>query len=178
MDADNYLIGLNYAAGTVWVAAPGQHCEGAFNGYFRTSVNLRSFADASYRAGHWTDAVTTGPLQGPCDRRYGRLGQDTAMVPGTPASVTNCAAGTSSAGRSSTDVARLVRALNALPTLTAPETCRTPTNSRDFLLRFDYAVGPPVWVRVSPGCRPAIDNGALQALDGSTVTALIADLLK
>jgi len=45
------------------------------------------------------------------------------------------------------------------------------------IVSFGYAEGPPVNVDVNPSCRPAIDNGNLQANDPTTVLPLIQELL-
>ena len=53
-DSENYLIGLTFSRGTLWVSVPGQHCQGASNGVFDTDQNLRDYAAASYRSGRWS----------------------------------------------------------------------------------------------------------------------------
>jgi hypothetical protein len=53
VDADNYLIGLRYAAGQLWVSAPGFHCSGSGNGVFTSSENLAlTVASVWYDASH------------------------------------------------------------------------------------------------------------------------------
>jgi hypothetical protein len=50
-DGDYYLIGLSYPGATVWVAAPGNHCEGSSNGVFFSTANLSVLALSWYKAG-------------------------------------------------------------------------------------------------------------------------------
>jgi hypothetical protein len=53
-DADNFLIAITYERGKwMWVSVPGDHCSGAGNGTFSTSVNLRLRATQWYAAGGW-----------------------------------------------------------------------------------------------------------------------------
>jgi hypothetical protein len=60
-DADDYLIGLVYPTGQLWVSAPRFHCAGASNGEFTTSTNLGATADAWYQASNAT--ATPSPSQ-------------------------------------------------------------------------------------------------------------------
>jgi hypothetical protein len=51
VDADDYLIGLAYPGGQLWVAVPRFHCSGASNGEFTTTTNLGDTVNAWYEAG-------------------------------------------------------------------------------------------------------------------------------
>ncbi|MHB8736935.1 MAG: hypothetical protein ACYC6M_16650, partial [Terriglobales bacterium] len=39
-DSDLYLIGLSYPSGTLWIAAPDNHCLGSSNGHFTTNTHV------------------------------------------------------------------------------------------------------------------------------------------
>jgi hypothetical protein len=187
-DGENYLIGLSYRGGTVWVSAPGNHCELASNGPFTTMLNLRPWAAAAYSSGVW---VLDPPRPDrprdpdPCDMTLGRLGQDSAMVPTGATSVQICVAlgsGPHAGYRTVTNsgaASPLARVLNRLPTRVSTSACvsRGLLRHEPYDLLFRYADGPPVHVRVDAQCRPSIDNGSLQAVDAESVVPLIEQAL-
>lgn len=179
-DGDNFLIALKYGAATVWVSAPGNHCVGSSNGVFDSPANLRSWANSSYLIGRWAnDAQIIGPTGGPCAQdTAGRLGQDTAMVPGAPRSLAICTesgAPLAEAPRTVTGFRALVTALNALPLgrSTALNGCDPVT----YVLQFGYATGPPLTVRVTPACDPGVDNGSRHAIVPPEIRQRIIALL-
>jgi hypothetical protein len=187
-DSDNYLIGLSYRGGTAWVSAPGDHCHDASNGPFTTMLNLRPWAAAGYAAGAWvSDPPHLTPVsdRGPCsDKSQGRLGQESAMVPAGARSVQICVASSFSphAGyrtvTSSEAVAKLAQAFHRLPTQVSKSFCRGDGHQQPpYELAFRYSEGPAVHVRVDSHCRPAIDNGSLQAADAGSVVPLIEQAL-
>jgi hypothetical protein len=166
-DGENYLIGLSYADGALWVSAPGDHCAGA------TNANLRELADAAYRTQTWPGSEGTGKPCEPTDA--GRLGQDETLVPGTPVGLRICARGEDRGANF--DPAPLAAALNQLPTRPSTHICsQEGRHGQPYHLRFSYPTGPDVWVRVDESCRPAIDNNSLQADNPSTIMALLRDL--
>jgi len=185
-DGDAYLVGFTYSTGTVWVSAPGDHCSGAWNGQFATAVNLRVPVAGAYRAGRWTvgPSMTQSGDRDPCHvGTAGRLGQETALVPGKPVSATVCKlsyADQSSAAASKVvgDSAALAAAMNSLPTVSSTSSCGA-SGPQSFIYEalFRYSQGPPVFVRVLPNCHPSIDNLSLQADGGGAVVSLIQDLL-
>jgi len=177
-DSDNYFIELTYADGVAWIAAPGNHCAGASNGVFETRANLRPFAADAYRSGTWLlpgldqSALRCGPKWAP-----GRLGDDKAIVPGTPESVTIC---NDQREKTVVNPSALINELNALPT--QPSSGCHPTHDPNFTmidydLYFNYAEGPPAVVYVTVGCAPNVDNDALQAQAGQQVVELIQQML-
>jgi hypothetical protein len=186
-DGDSYLIGLSYPTGTMWVAAPGDHCLGASNGRFATHTHVATEASSAYRTGRWTPPVQT-QMYG-CPVTPGRLGQERVLVPGTPVSVLVCATGggqfsphsgvsTSRAGTTA-DAVSLVAALNALPT--QPDNgvykCLVPKfgNPGTYIAVFGYRAGPPVAVSIPGGC--GIANGNLQAPYDPGVVVTIKKIL-
>ena len=186
-DLDAYLVGLSYPGGTIWVSAPGDHCGGASNGTFATTANLRAPVAAAYAAGRWTvgPSSTQSGDRDPCHvGTAGRLGQETAMVPGTPVSATICKLSSSnqSSATSSTvvrDFGPLAVALNSLPTQPSTSGC-TGSGSQAVIYEalFRYSDGPPVFVRVLPNCHPSVDNGSVQGDDAGTVVPVIQNLLR
>ena len=173
-DGDNYLIGLRYPHGTVWVGVAGDHCSGTTNGAFSSARNLRLLAATLYATG------TVPPASQPCAPSTGRLGQEAALVPGQPSSVTVCA-DPAVAGQPiaiTTGLSSLIRALNALPTARFTGTGGIPGPAASYLLTFGYPAGPPVSVQIRSGSTPPIENGSLQAEDpGHTVATLVEQLI-
>lgn len=187
-DNDNYLLGLTYPDGTLWVGVPGNHCTGSTNGRFVSTANLRAQTAASYAAGTWQPPPT--PVRpttdkDPCwDTDAGRLGQEAAMVPGAPTSVQICK-GTEVGNKSEYSTVtlasgfdELVNALNAPATKSSTNGCQGVGNqSVAYQLIFRYAVGPSVYVWVDPHCDPSINNTSLQAVDSTAVVPVIEQLL-
>ena len=178
-DGDNYLIRLTYPDGVVWLAAPGDHCAGASNGDFETRANLRQFAADAYQTGAW---LPPGLDQPPtiCGYKWapGRLGDDTAMVPGTPDSVTIC---NDQREQTVVNPGALIDQLNALPTQPSTGGCHATHDPNftmiDYHLFFNYAQGPPAVVDVLVGCAPNVDNSALQAQADQQLVELIQQML-
>lgn len=189
-DGDTYLVGLAYPTGTVWVSAPGNHCAGASNGVFATATNVGDSVARAYAARRWTvdPSSTQSGDRDPCHvGTAGRLGQDKAMVPGNPVSATICKVpysnqSVASATRVVTDLPALVRSLNSGATKPSTSTmgCGSAQPSAALSVLYEvlvsYAEGPPVFVRVTPGCVPSIDNLSLQGDDLAAV-ALVTGLL-
>lgn len=189
-DGDDYLIGLTYAdGGLVWVAAPGNHCAGASNGVFDTPTNLLDFVGPSYRQGVWTGPPAEDPRI-PCGGpELGRLGSE--LVPGTPVSVSICASSGEAPPRTgtTTDIADLVAALNALPTQPSTMSCNggpsaTSTSTSGptktvttYTLVFHYAAGPAVRLVLIPGCNPPIFTSSLAAENDGGIVNLVEQLL-
>lgn len=178
-DGDNYLIGLSYADGRVWVAAPGNHCDGASNGEFRTTMNLMAFADAAYTSGRWDPNAGQPAHPSPCSMSdAGRLGQDQTFVPDAPRGLTICAGpdGQDEIG-SNFNPAPFAAVLNHLTTTadTGAYDCAqaggTPRNV--YNLRFSYLEGPDVVVQILDGCTPAVVNHNLASDDDSGIMALL-----
>ena len=180
-DGDYYLIGLSYPGATVWVAATGNHCGGSSNGVFSSRANLSSQALSWYKTQRWAATPVSNDA---CKRSgFGRLGQQSSMVPGHPISVSVCAVGAADGGktmqrRETSVVERFTSVLGALRTspTTGAMSCKQD-GQPSTIVSFGYAEGPPVNVDVNPSCRPAIDNGNLQANDPTTVLPLIQELL-
>jgi hypothetical protein len=184
-DGDNYLIRVVYPSGAIWVSAPGYHCDGSSNGAFTSIANLRDAVMASYATGAWASAVTPIRRAPGCGvLSQGRLGQETAMVPGTPNQLAVCMQQSSVTRRSTTvssDAIRgVARRLNELPNFRTTYSCTPgPTGHVDALyyLEFRYARGPSVVVDLTPGCRPEVENFSLEADSASSVLPLVEQLL-
>ncbi|PZS18538.1 MAG: hypothetical protein DLM57_06085 [Pseudonocardiales bacterium] len=179
-DADNYLVGLSYASGMIWVAAPGNHCAGSSNGQFTVDQSAAVLASSWYKSG-----AATAPATAPCDAA-GRLGQERAMVPAAPTSLTICHSTVGNIGHVSTKTVTagfepLSRALNSLPTTPAAGSCDPTTPDRSYgesyHLIFHYAAGPPVEVDLAPQCPPSVTNLWLQSTDSTTIVPLVRQLL-
>ncbi len=180
-DGDQYLIGLSYSGATVWVAATGDHCGGSSNGVFSSRASLSSQALSWYKARRWAATPVSNDA---CNRSgFGRLGQQSSMVPGHPVSVSVCAVGGADGGKTTqrTETSVVERFTSALGALRASPTTGAMSCKQDgqpsTIVSFGYAEGPPVNVEVNPSCRPAIHNGNLQANDPTTVLPLIQELL-
>jgi hypothetical protein len=186
----NYLVGLTYPEGTLWVSTAKEpnDCVDTSNGEFTSQVTIGGQVAASYTAGAWVAAPPpqlTRTDHDPCrGERTGRLGQETAMVPGNPISVQVCEGTPTGQDVSYRTVtvrvgySDLVAALNALPTQTSSSSCQGDGKQRVFYeLLFRYPVGPAVLVWIDPHCDPSIDNRSLQARDASTVVPHIRSLL-
>jgi hypothetical protein len=178
---DNFLIGLSYPDGAIWVAAPGSTCDGASNGEFTTAANLHGLADPAWSTRTWDPNAGAPKGSNPCQSSgFGRLGQDTELVPGTPTGVRICH-GAIDHG-SSYDPAPLARALDQLPSTPSTHSCIStgPGASgvipQPYTLDFSYPTGPDVRVDILPICRPSVDNDSLASGDSSTIMALLRDL--
>ncbi len=176
-----YLIGLSYPHGWLWVStAYTGGCAGASNGTFQTSAIIGGVVKKAYETGRWvaptaSSCVSTG---------FGRLGQELTMVPGQPVSVAICyfKAGArlhqTMVSVSPEGLLQLRDLLNREPTFTSTNGCHQSVNPVFYTLIFSYGVGPPVVVSVAKGCVPAINNGSLQANDGTAAVALIQGYLQ
>jgi hypothetical protein len=185
---DDYLVQLSYpGGGKVWVSTDAEpnECADTSNGAYLSPENVGAQVAASYAARAWVPAPPPAPGSGydACEGpALGRRGQETEMVPAQPVSVRVCDGGLGRAtnvGKASAGFADLVRLLNSLPTKTSSLGCSylTSVPPRGYELRFHYAVGPDVSVRVQPGCAPAVDNNSRSATDGAVVATLIAQLV-
>jgi hypothetical protein len=135
------------------------------------------------------------PIAG-CHHSTGRSGQNRAMVPGKPTSLTVCSARSPVPGEAGPKhtfntvtgaaLAHLVGVLDAghlRPTTIT--SCDAGGLARTYTLDFTYADGPDVAVDVGPDCHPSISNGtvatdnthdvmvAIDALIGVTCSELI-----
>jgi hypothetical protein len=174
----NYLLGLTYQTGTLWLSTaddPGQ-CSLASNGLF-TANGIGKAVATAYDAGRWTGIPPDDTV--PCGGgvQLGRLGQDAALVPSGAVSAEICR-GNGPSVRLTSGFNGLVDALNQLPTEPAGYQCHTDGNVVGYQLLFRYAMGPPVLIRIFAGCRPAIMNGSLGANDASTALPIVEQLLE
>lgn len=184
---EDFLMGLSYpGGGTVWVST-GRECVDTSNGSYTTQASLGSQVGASYEAGAWVHApLSNVPSPDPCATPLsGRRGEETALVPAQPVSVIVCEQGSQQGAtyRSwavPSGFEPLVAALNALPIKPSSWSCNSlvpGTRSAMYELKFHYATGPDVFVRIMPGCRPAVDNYVVAADDASTVVPLVQQLI-
>lgn len=166
------LLGLQYARGVVWVSSLDEvnSCSVSTNGAFTTSAFLgRALADAA-RTGSWKMPDRTTPCGG---GPSGRAGADRWLVPGTPSGLVICV--DAKPRPASDDLTRKLReALNRLSTAPSQHgaSC-TGDGGKHAYLMFDYAVGPSVWVTVSPKCTPQVMGDGLQADPAEDVVQLL-----
>ena len=182
----DYLIGLSYPGGVVWVSSADEpnQCIGTSNGNFASRFGLGDLT-AAIDTGRWPAPPAPGPGGDPCQKRaIGRLGQETRMVPDRPESVQICEitlGGKHEQYRTVTvrkKLGDLVDALNRPPVTLSSWGCQgLGHESVVYEARFAYAEGPDVLVRVDPHCDPSIDNRSLQARDAGQVVAILRRLL-
>jgi hypothetical protein len=183
----NYLVGLSYQGGTLWVASTDISTSAVHtsNGVFSSPANLSPQFASLYASGTWPASTPTSATS--CDPAgFGRLGQESSLVPAGASSVSICSG---TPGQLSTPVQRSVRdsSVGALmsqlgrlstggPTLVS---CTTGQPATQYQLAFHYSNGPAVSVTVDPGCSPYVRNGSLSSSSPvAAVTALLATLAK
>ncbi|MTD16229.1 hypothetical protein GIS00_20020 [Nakamurella sp. YIM 132087] len=174
---DTVLYGLTYADGsTVWISADTNLCSKLGNGRDTADVNRAHQLISSSRAGRW---LTIEEIFESCPQDYncasynqGRWGQQLEMV---PAGATEVEVGRATWRDQLNPTLRtvpadpaLVAGFNDLPVDGPSQGSCTPDGepaNEDHLytVRFSYADGPTVLIRVSPHCTPAVDNGSLAA---------------
>lgn len=150
-DGDNFLIGLRFGRGIVWVSAPGNHCSGSTNGIDNSPFNLRADAQQAYRTSVWnTDPIATAKCASP-------LTQDASGPPITTSgstSLTICA-------RTRGPLLRAYRysADNELPAMirphanqVAPAGCTLTAATGGALLILEYPNRHDVVLAVTPKC--------------------------
>jgi len=153
-DAEAFLVRLTYADGSVWLAVPGNHCGDVSNGVFQSSTTAGASAASALATGVWPKPKTT-----PCQGSDGRLGQQTALVPDHPTSVTVCsdASRMLATSASAAQLTELVDDLNASPSTAdpglLPHGCSgQPKVNYGFSdLQFTYDSGPVVDVGIVCG---------------------------
>jgi len=172
-DGEYYLIHASYPNGSLWIAAPGQHCLGASNGTFE-STNLSEQAGTAYATARWpADPVTADA----CHAGRGRLGQQDHLVPDSPTGITVCDRGRTTAGTSAAAI-QLASALNRLHTTsTQPAfSCNNGVPMSESMLTFTYPDGPPLQITILHGCTPDLTNGNLDAQQSNTITTKINNI--
>lgn len=173
----NYLLGLTYpGGGAMWVTATKDFgdCGDTSNGVFTSFGVVGPDVSRAFASGRWPARQPVSCGQDGPD--VGRLGQDTAMVPASPTSLTICAAG---AHTFTSGYQALATALKSLPTHPSTNSC-TRTRGRagpSYQLLFSYPQGPPVLVIISSDCKPGIDNLSLQSNSATSILPIIAKLL-
>ena len=146
------------------------------HGRFTTSIAIGDETKKAYETGRWVAPSFTS-----CNSAFvGRLGQEHAMVPRQPMSLDICyfkprvRFHQAEVFESHPRLLRLLTLLNGEPRFTSTESCHQTTSEPVFYtLIFRYNIGPPVVVSVARGCVPAVDNGSLQAKNGTAALALI-----
>jgi hypothetical protein len=189
----DYLMGLSYPTGTIWLTSPSvDDCTESGNGRFTTYGAFGDQMASAFASGRWTSKSPPPASQleqNPCLGGIGRLGQERSMVPDSPVSITACLATARKYAdylpvKSATvpDVPRLVALLNG-PSTTTEKTngygCPHP-NGDQYELVVRYASGPDVWIRVNSGCETLVTNGnlAIPASASAQIQPLIAMLRK
>lgn len=169
-DNDYYLIGLSYQGGSVWVAAPGNHCTGSGNGDIVAPVNLRADAATAYTTGRWdTDPVATAI----CTRPSTQAVPDAAAIPPEPTNLTVCATASGTTRAYTYDLTHL-NGLQLGATLKpfldqiAGKDCVRLTTDNSIALVLRYTNAPDVVLVVSHTCA----NNAPGATSTSTDLAL------
>jgi hypothetical protein len=172
----NYLIGLTYSGGTMWVAATDDACIPASNGEFTSTGAIGPEVSKAFSSGRW-------PVRQPaaCNKSFqdiGRLGEDVAMVPAGATSLTICTSG--KARTFTSGYQAVVGALNRLPTRPSTGMCSpSPESSASmYQLLFSYPEGPLVSIDIAIGCYPEIGGLDLQSYRASSVLPIIQQLLR
>ena len=172
-----YLIGLSYRQGWLWVStAYTGNCDGASNGTFATSVAIGAETKKAYETG----AIGVAPSSSSCaSPGSGRLGQEHAMVPGTPGSLDICYFKEGARSRetqvsmSHTQLMQLLELLNRQPTFTSTESCHETGNPTFYTPIFRYNVGPPVVVSVRVAALLRLTTGRCKPRTAPRLVALI-----
>ena len=188
----NFLTRLTFADGsTEWVAAAEDpnECVGTTNGRFESQVNMGTRFAAALKAGRWT--APPPPDQTSACVGGARYGQQQVMVPVGAVKVDICrfdGSNKETHAAASSGFAPLIEALDAEPTVPSTSSCHdttydAPTTGQTqpstmYTVVFQYASGPPVAVRVTATCVPAIDNSSLQAVKATKVVPLLAALFR
>jgi hypothetical protein len=171
----DYLIGLTYpGGGMMWVAATDEpnECVAASNGEFTSTGTIGPAVSKAFASGRWPARQAVS-----CNKSFqdiGRLGEDKAMVPAGPTSLTICAPKAHTTITSGYQA--LVRALNRLPTQPSTGRCSpSPASSIPtwYDLYFSYPYGPPVLVEIAVGCYPEVSNLYLESHSANTVLPII-----
>lgn len=164
-----YLLHLRYPGGSLWIGGDTESCTGATNGTVSSDFAPGRDVEHAYATGAWVngerdaadvepDACNVGPT--------GRLGQEHAMVPGTPTLLTLCRPGGHAV--TTTNFARLLRLLDSRDTSPTSSSCQPDDESAEiaaYEARFSYAQGPPVVVNITSNCEPKLSNRSLDAND-------------
>lgn len=177
-----YLLGLDYPAGRVWVAATDNPwaCDlTATNGAFSTAVDLGPAMGAMDTAGAWAGFVARpGTTECP-PSATGRVGGELSLAPGEPASVDVCYHPAAGSQRHTSLTPRqasgILQALRALPTTPSDgKVCSLIEGADTYAVVLHYASGPDATVRLTPACGQLVLGDALQAVDGAgTVAAAV-----
>ncbi|MGP3959950.1 hypothetical protein ACTWPT_28465 [Nonomuraea sp. 3N208] len=167
----NYLIRFAYPDGqALWVGSAEEinSCVTTTNGTVVSNSYVGRSISAAYRTGTWQRPQPKNP----CDPATGRRGQNDQMVPDGAIKVLICRneqSGSSTPRPShgpehGEQQARVLAAeLNSLDAEPGGNTCREVGGGRRemLILHFGYEEGPPAWVRITPHCRPSVNNGLL-----------------
>ncbi|KAB8191982.1 hypothetical protein FH608_029035 [Nonomuraea phyllanthi] len=167
----NYLIRFAYPDGqALWVGSAEEvnSCVTTTNGTVVTSSYVGPSITAAYRTGTWKLLQR----ESPCNPGTGRRGQNERMVPDGAIKVLVCRdeqIGSSTPRPSHApehgeqQARELAAELNSLDAEPGGNTCREVGGGRreTLYLHFGYEEGPPAWVRITPHCRPSVDNGML-----------------
>jgi hypothetical protein len=170
-----YLLQLVYSGGATWVSLPASQCGTSIvNGKFAAVVSADALnaAAVAYRTGSWP-AVPSQPNVCSGTVTAGRLGQQSAMAPSDVASMSICRADKPYLVNASSAYGPILDELHSLAAQPSTETC-VGTGNGGYAVRLDYQDGPAVDIRVTPGCRPSVDNGSLQATASARLLSLLA----
>lgn len=170
-----YLLELVYSGGATWVSLPASRCGTSIvNGKFSAVVSADALdaAAVAYRTGSWPAAPSQPDI---CSAAVpaGRLGQQSAMAPTGVTSMSICRADKPYLVNAASAYGPIVEELNSLAAQPSTETC-VGTGNGGYVVRLDYQDGPAVQIRVTPGCRPSVDNGSLQATASARLLSLLA----
>ncbi len=179
-NAGDYYLALSYPDGVVWVAAPGDGCQGSSNGAVFSRTNIANSLGASS-----TGLVTLiEPPAGSCTTDSARFGAQTQLVPADAVSVDWCTGGydviTASGGAAV--AAELTRTINDASTSPQyvnscglrPSGDQTPLSGA---LLFHYRSGPPTTVYLNYPCQPAVSNDVLSGTPNrAAIAAVLAKL--
>jgi hypothetical protein len=181
------LLGLTYLDGVEWVSTAENPCAPTptTNGSYDSSMLLATDVHRAYQSGSWPAPDTSGEC---AVRGLGRTGQESSLVPDGYSSLDVCKVlgkrVAAHARPSGSDTARLVAALNGLPTsaMTGFGGCfgwyASPSDDMTYRLVFHYPIGADavVTVEANKDCTPPVGNGSLQSDDLSGVVPLLDHL--
>lgn len=169
-----HLMRLTYADGDLWVSAvqDPNSCTNTGNGDFVSSAYLGDRLATAYDGRSWP---ATPQVDG-CTGGTGRLGQEGALVPEGWQSLVVCTGGSEPREVEPEQAQQVTSVLAEVDAGPGTNGCSGPARATYSLL-FRYEVGPPVQVRHSPGCEPALSNGSLGGTTSQQQEARLEDLL-
>jgi hypothetical protein len=193
----DYLVGLQYPGGTVWVATPGDgECGATTNGDLVSDRPAGDRVQRSLDAGTWVPPrATPGAGQDNlCEAgaESGRHGQGDVLVPPAPVELLVCKQSDDqtpdgrplySTGTLRDGVAGFAAQLSSGRTIPDTDTrgCSAPQGvTATYRLVFRYAEGPPVIIGALVGCDPPLVGATVKAWEapGTNLVARLEAIIR